>query len=102
MSAPCWTDGQTDGQPRRSTCVCLMSSLLPSWHRVSMAALIMVRDKEKVFSQDSSSAGGRGKDGQSQPAPPTPVAAPPALPPTLTHDAGPGVFVQVRRNVSHH
>lgn len=25
-----------------------------------MAALIMVRDKEKVFSQDSSSAGGRG------------------------------------------
>lgn len=37
-----------------------MSSLLPSWHRVSMAALIMVRDKEKVFSQDSSSAGGRG------------------------------------------
>lgn len=96
VSAPCWTRQVA----RCSTWVCLMSSLLPSWHRVSMAALIMVRDKEKVFSQDSSSAGGEGRGRQSQPAPSCGRTS--RLSATLTHDASPGVFVQVRCAVSHH
>lgn len=44
------------------TWVCLMSSLRPSWHRVSTAAQITFRDKEKVFNQDIRSSGHREEE----------------------------------------
>lgn len=70
-----------------------------------MAASIIFSDKEKVFSQDSRSAGegeaaalgGRAGGRES-----TGTLVWLHLSLTLTHNPIPGVFVQVRSNVTHH
>lgn len=84
---------------RNPTWVCLMSSLWPSWQRVSTAAQITSRDNVKVFNQDIRSSGQRETGIMTDS---SCVFSHHTIPPSLTNYPVLCVFIQMCSDVSHH